>query len=175
QAYERRFPTTPLIPLLVGCEVLSDVTSEDASERITERRFKLIVEAPYLIKKIIGTDFVYFLQRNELDSRGRTLEIESKNETFANRVIVLEKCRYFVHPENSDWTCFEQNAKLDVLSFFGFESTIEKLAMKQYITNISKGKEILEHYVEVLREEGVTYVPPWSPPEKKELSDELSK
>lgn len=54
-----------------------------------------------------------------------------------------------VHPENPDWTCFEQNAELDVKSFFGFESTIEKLAMKQYITNISKGKEILEHYVEV--------------------------
>uniref|UniRef100_A0A8D9A6R2 SEC14-like protein 1 n=1 Tax=Cacopsylla melanoneura TaxID=428564 RepID=A0A8D9A6R2_9HEMI len=175
-AYERRFPTTPLIPLLVGCEVLSDAYSEDSAERITERRFKLIVEAPYLIKKIISTDFVYFLQRNELDARARTLEIESKNETFSNRVIVLEKCRYFVHPENSDWTCFEQNAELDVRSFFGFESTIEKLAMKQYITNISKGKEILEHYIEVLREEGITYIPPWKPPEtKNEVCDELSK
>lgn len=173
-AYERRFPTTPLIPLLVGCEVLLDEYSDDRGERFTERRFKLIVEAPYLIKKIIGVDFVYFLQRNELDSKNRTLEIESKNETFSNRVIVLEKCRYFVHPENPDWTCFEQNAELDVKSFFGFESTIEKLAMKQYITNISKGKEILEHYVEVLREEGVTHVPMWKPPENEEVSDELS-
>ncbi|KAI5694538.1 hypothetical protein M8J76_006004 [Diaphorina citri] len=174
-AYERRFPTCPLIPLLVGCEVLSDETSEDTSERITERRFKLIVEAPYLIKKIIGVDFVYFLQRNELDWRNRTLEIESKNETFSNRVIVLEKCRYFVHPENPDWTCFEQNAELDVKSFFGFENTIEKLAMKQYITNISKGKEILEHHVEVLKGEGITHVPQWQPPKNMEICDELNK
>lgn len=43
-----------------------------------------------------------------------------------------------VHPENSDWTCFEQTASLDIKSFFGFESTVEKIAMKQYSQNISK-------------------------------------
>lgn len=43
-----------------------------------------------------------------------------------------------VHPENSEWTCFEQTATLDIKSFFGFESTVEKIAMKQYSQNISK-------------------------------------
>ena len=43
-----------------------------------------------------------------------------------------------VHPENPDWTCFEQTASLDVKSFFGFESTVEKIAMKQYSASISK-------------------------------------
>jgi hypothetical protein len=49
-----------------------------------------------------------------------------------------------VHPDNSEWTCFEQSASLDVKSFFGFESTVEKLAVKQYSANLAKGKEILE-------------------------------
>ncbi len=43
-----------------------------------------------------------------------------------------------VHPENEDWTCFEQTASLDIKSFFGFESTAEKIAMKQYGSSIKK-------------------------------------
>lgn len=43
-----------------------------------------------------------------------------------------------VHPENPEWTCFEQDASLDIKSFFGFESTVEKIAMKQYTANIKK-------------------------------------
>ena len=50
-------------------------------------------------------------------------------------------CVYFlfqVHTDNSQWTCFEQSASLDIKSFFGFESTVEKIAMKQYTANIKK-------------------------------------
>lgn len=43
-----------------------------------------------------------------------------------------------VHPENSEWTCFEQTASLDIKNFFGFENSMEKLAMKQYAQNIAK-------------------------------------
>lgn len=43
-----------------------------------------------------------------------------------------------MHPENGDWTCFEQTASLDIKSFFGFESTAEKIAMKQYASSIKK-------------------------------------
>lgn len=48
------------------------------------------------------------------------------------------KINFEVNQENPDWTCFEQTASLDVKSFFGFESAVEKLAMKQYAANISK-------------------------------------
>lgn len=43
-----------------------------------------------------------------------------------------------IHPENPEWTCFEQSASLDIKNFFGFENSIEKLAMKQYAQNIAK-------------------------------------
>lgn len=54
QAYEKRFPTCPQIPVFVGCEVVKDEESPDGSVRKTERRCKLIVEAPYLLKKVGG-------------------------------------------------------------------------------------------------------------------------
>ncbi|KAK0160330.1 hypothetical protein PV328_007754 [Microctonus aethiopoides] len=133
---------------------------------MTERRCKLNVEAPYILKKIIGVDFVYFIQKNVLDRRNSVLEIEAWNESFSTRVTVIEKCRYFVHPGNPEWTCFEQNASLDIKNFLGFENSMEKLAMKQYAQNISKGKEIIEYFIGELKEQGVTYVEPWVDPEK---------
>lgn len=75
------------------------------------------------------------------------------NWTFAKKVIAAlstsmccpGRCAFWntvfhwqVHPENEDWTCFEQSASLDIKSFFGFESTVEKIAMKQYTSNIKK-------------------------------------
>lgn len=52
QAYERRFPTCPQIPVFVGCEVMLDEESKDGAIRTTERRCKLNVEAPYILKKV---------------------------------------------------------------------------------------------------------------------------
>ncbi|MCJ8729985.1 hypothetical protein PDJAM_G00114160 [Pangasius djambal] len=162
-AYERRFPTCHLIPMFVASDVLSEETSEDNSTHKIERRCKLDVDAPRLLKRIAGVDYVYFIQKNALNRRERTLHIESHNETFSNRVIIHELCCYSVHPENEDWTCFEQSASLDIKSFFGFESTVEKIAMKQYANSIKKGKEIIEYYLRELEEEGITHVPRWSP------------
>uniref|UniRef100_A0A3B4A7L5 Uncharacterized protein n=1 Tax=Periophthalmus magnuspinnatus TaxID=409849 RepID=A0A3B4A7L5_9GOBI len=162
-AYERRFPTCHLIPMFVASDVVSEETSEDDSTHKIERRCALDVDAPRLLKRIAGVDYVYFIQRNTLNRKERTLHIESHNETFSNRVIIHETCCYSVHPENEDWTCFEQTASLDIKSFFGFESTVEKIAMKQYAGSIKKGKEIIEFYLKELEDEGITHVPRWLP------------
>jgi len=66
-----------------------------------------------------------------------------------------------VYPENPEWTCFEQSASLEVSHFWGFEGVVEKLAVKHYSQNIKKGKEIIEHYINVLKEEGITHIPPF--------------
>ncbi|KAG8276476.1 hypothetical protein J6590_064641 [Homalodisca vitripennis] len=51
-AYERRFPTCKLIPVVLACDITSDTTSADGAVRVTERRCKLNVDAPFLIKKV---------------------------------------------------------------------------------------------------------------------------
>ncbi|XP_043945405.1 SEC14-like protein 5 isoform X2 [Protopterus annectens] len=162
-AYEKRFPTCPLIPVFLGSEILSEYKTEDGSIHMVERCCKLNVDAPRLLKKIAGVEYVYFIQKNSLNWKERTLLIEAHNETFANRILVNERCSYSVHPENEEWTCFEQSASLDIRSFFGFESTVEKIAMKQYTMNIKKGKEVIEHYLNELISQGITYIPRWTP------------
>lgn len=160
-AYEKRFPTCKMIPVFIGSDVTSEFKSDDGAEHVIERRCKLNVDCPYILKKIAGVDFVYFIQKNSLDRRNRTLKIEARNESFSSRIVINENCTYTVHPENPDWTCFEQFASLDVKSFFGFESTVEKIAMKQYSLNIGKGKEVIEHYINELLSEGVTRIEPF--------------
>uniref|UniRef100_A0A8C7WK95 PRELI/MSF1 domain-containing protein n=1 Tax=Oryzias sinensis TaxID=183150 RepID=A0A8C7WK95_9TELE len=161
-AYVRRFPKCALIPMFVDSEVINQSRSQDGSVLVTERRCTIDVDAPRLLKRIAGVEFLYFIQKNTLNYRNRTLHIEVHNETFSNRVIVREFCSYTVHPENEDWTCFEQAASLDIKSFFGFESTAEKIAMKQYASSIKKGKEIIEHHLRELQEEGLTHIPRWT-------------
>ncbi|CAG7668652.1 unnamed protein product [Allacma fusca] len=160
-AYERRFPTCPMIPIFVSSDIVVDQKAEDGSQHLIERRCKLNVDAPYLLKKIAGVDFVYFIQKNTLDLKARALKIEAYNESFATRVIINEVCNYFVHPENPEWTCFDQSASLEIKSFFGCEHLVEKLAIKQYSANIAKGKEIIEFFIDQLKQEGITYVAPW--------------
>ncbi|KAM9100606.1 SEC14-like protein 5 isoform X1 [Sarcophilus harrisii] len=162
-AYEKRFPTCPQIPVFLGSEIIHESKSQDGSIHIVERSCKLTVDAPRLLKKIAGVEYVVFVQKNVLNRKDRTLLIEAHNETFANRVIVHENCSYTVHPENDEWTCFEQSASLDIKSFFGFENAVEKIAMKQYTANIKKGKEVIEYYLNELISQGISHIPRWTP------------
>lgn len=117
-ACERRFPACPLILMFVDSDTVNEFKSEDGAIYVIERCCKLDVDAPRLLQNIAGFGYVYFVQKNSLNSWERTLHIEAHNETFSSR--------YTVHPENKDWTCFEQSASLDIKSFFDFESTMEK-------------------------------------------------
>ncbi|CAH1794678.1 unnamed protein product [Owenia fusiformis] len=163
-AYEKRFPTCKMIPVFLGSDTLSEYKSDDGAIHVIERRCRLNVDAPYLLKKIAGVEHVNFIQKNSLDLRSRVLVINAYNESFSSKVTINENCKYSVHPDNPNWTCFEQDASLDIKSFFGFESTVEKLAMKQYTTNIKKGKQVIEYFLNELEEEGITFIPIWTEP-----------
>lgn len=162
-AYELRFPTCDMIPIVRETEILDEAVDEVTGIHMIDRRAKLNVDAPYLLKKVIGIDFLLFRQKNTLDRANRTLRIDAWNESFSTRVEIQELCIYSVHPENPDWTCFEQSADLDIKSFFGFEGTAEKLAIKEYSASIGKSKDIMEHYIKVLADRGITQVNIWQP------------
>jgi len=96
-----------------------------------------------------------------LNLRDRTLKIEAWNESFSSRLGIKENCYYSVHPDNPNWTLFEQDARLDITSFYGFEVVVEKVAIKAYTLNLKKGKEIIMHYINELIAEGKTFFPPF--------------
>ncbi len=46
--------------------------------------------------QLVGVDYVLFHQKNDLNLKNRTLDIEVKNESFSNRITLTERCRYYV-------------------------------------------------------------------------------
>lgn len=155
------------MPIVLDCIVTED--NVDGPRRHTKRRCKLQVDAPYIFKKIIGVDVAYFMQQNFLDLKDRKLTIEATNETFSSRIKIFERCRYYVHPENPDWTCFDQSAKIEITNFFGFENQMEKVGMKQYTQLTLKGKEIIEYFIDELTAEGITEVEVWKDPDGSDI------
>ncbi|EMP26841.1 SEC14-like protein 5, partial [Chelonia mydas] len=138
-AYEKRFPTCPEIPVFLGSEILQESKSDDGAVHIVERSCKLNVDAPRLLKKIAGVEYVFFIQKNTVNWKERTLLIEAHNETFANRVVVLETCSY----------------------------SVKILSRGIALSNASlhfQGKEVIEHYLKELISQGITFIPRWTPP-----------
>lgn len=52
QAYEKRFPTCPLIPVFLGSEILGEWRSVDGAVHTVERSCRLRVDAPRLLRKV---------------------------------------------------------------------------------------------------------------------------
>ncbi|KAF1744397.1 hypothetical protein MXB_4136 [Myxobolus squamalis] len=149
EAYHKRYPKCDLIPEMLESVVTYDFVSEDKSLIVTERRFKMSIEAPYLLKKICGVDHFYCIGRNSLNRVDRTLLIESRNETFSTNVSAFETCKFSASPNNSDHTIFEQKACLEMKHFYGFESLAEKVCIKAYTKSFNK----------LLQRDGITHVP----------------
>ena len=60
RAYELRFPTCDMIPIIKETEVIEEDLSQDTAVHMVGRRAKLNVEAPYLLKKLMGVEFLLF-------------------------------------------------------------------------------------------------------------------
>ena len=60
KAYEMRFPTCDMIPIIKETEILEEDLSADEAVHMIDRRAKLNVEAPYLLKKLMGVEFLLF-------------------------------------------------------------------------------------------------------------------
>ena len=74
--------------------IVEEEVSADGSVLMVDRRAKLNVDAPYLLKKMMGVEFLLFRQRNTKDLRARELRIEAWNESFDTRVEINEYCVY---------------------------------------------------------------------------------
>lgn len=81
---------------------MEEEVSADGSVLMVDRRAKLNVDAPYLLKKMMGVEFLLFRQRNTKDLRARELRIEAWNESFDTRVEINEYCVYRYLSSNID-------------------------------------------------------------------------
>ena len=69
QAYEKRFPTCKMIPVFLGSDIMAEFKSKDGAEHVVERRCRLNVDAPYILKKASWV-FVYYKYK-QFDANNR--------------------------------------------------------------------------------------------------------
>lgn len=115
----------------------------------------------------LGAEHAVFIQEDVLDAQNRTLKIEIVNEALISKVEIREKCCYYAHPRNPNWTCFEQMATANIKKInLNIEHCIKELedmveiGVKQYIQFLLKGREIIEFFIKKLKSEGVAYDSP---------------
>ena len=75
RAYEMRFPTCEEIPIVLETDIIEEEVDEENGVHVIDRRAKLNIDAPYLLKKLMGVEFLLFRQRNTLDKKNRVLRI----------------------------------------------------------------------------------------------------
>jgi len=173
RAYDLRFPTSHLMPLVIETEILDEISDEDTGEKTIIRQAKTVIDAPYLIKKLIvkyndGNDYLLLKQKNVLDRRNRTLTTEAWNESFPGQLDFHENCKYFVHPENPEWTCLEKTFKLEVKNLYKIEGIVEKIAFLKYQATNNESKNIIEYHIKELEKQGITHIPIWTQTERTE-------
>ncbi len=75
RAYEMRLPTCDMIPVVRETEILEEEGSADScSVHVIDRRAKLSIDVPYLLKKLMGVEFLIFRQKNTKVCAGGNLE-----------------------------------------------------------------------------------------------------
>jgi len=145
EAYEKRFDGEngcPDIPIIKKLDIIENDVHKNGHTIV--RRCMIQPEIPGMLRRMMGIDQIFFCQKNVLDLSARRLEITAWNESFDNRVTVEEKCIYYAEGNR---TKFSQSAKLKIHSFWGLESTVEKLMISQYKSSMKQGKEILEKHL----------------------------
>ena len=55
------------IPVVKETEILEEEVSSDGAVQMIDRRAKLAIDVPYLLKKLMGVEHLLFRQKNTLD------------------------------------------------------------------------------------------------------------
>jgi len=153
-AYMRRFPSHPRIPILLSSEILEETHNEDNTKVIYLRKSTLNIEAPSWVKMLIGLKVFVFMQTVTIDKKEKYLTIESHNETLKDTVKMHEICSYKQHPDNSNWTYFSQTATFELQrTFFGIETLVEKLCRQSYLNNTKNGRDVDREFIKEILDE----------------------
>ena len=91
RAYEMRFPTCEEIPIVLETDIIEEEVDEENGVHVIDRRAKLNIDAPYLLKKLMGVEFLLFRQRNTLDKKNRVLRIGKYYVASQSRLRKLKK------------------------------------------------------------------------------------
>lgn len=86
------------------------------------------------------------MEDSTIDPLNKKMVLQSRNISYADLLQLEETCTYTTHPENNQWTHFSQDAKITA-SPFGIKGKIESYCRDKFVSNATKGREIMEQAI----------------------------
>lgn len=103
--------------------------------------------------KIVGSDGIgHASEHSTVDPKNKTMELKTRNLTFCNMITIDETLVYSPHPEDKNKTCLKQEAVINVKGI-PFGSYIESFVCDNISKNASKGREAMDHVINVIQME----------------------
>ncbi|CAL4210632.1 unnamed protein product, partial [Meganyctiphanes norvegica] len=141
QAVWRKYPN-PINPAVVGTDVLDRRVVQGVlhTHRLISSRWGL----PIWAQKILGADRIcYGYEQSKVDPTERTMEMQTKNVTFASTVSMDERLVYSPDPSNEDQTVLRSET---IITVHGVPLTdyMESFLINSVSRNSFKGRDALE-------------------------------
>eukprot|EP00474_Spongospora_subterranea_P001320 CRZ01778.1 hypothetical protein [Spongospora subterranea] len=152
QAYQQRFENLPhpRIPALLGAEFDNFAYEPSSQELSWVVLGQVDVPVASWVKKLSGCSHCIFRTINTINYSARTLKIRITNDDFRHIAVVEESNCFRVHPENDQWTEYEQVSRLTIRSLLGMQSQVEGIVMKSYSENYEAGRSVDNEFIQKL-------------------------
>eukprot|EP00475_Leptophrys_vorax_P022681 TRINITY_DN3089_c0_g1_i1.p1 TRINITY_DN3089_c0_g1~~TRINITY_DN3089_c0_g1_i1.p1 ORF type:complete len:227 (-),score=67.89 TRINITY_DN3089_c0_g1_i1:187-867(-) len=151
QGYQERFRNLPhpKIPTLVGADVEQYQFDSDSKECLSwVIKGYIRPEFPSWMMRLARIDTITFITENKVDHANKTFTIRIRNDSYKRVFEVNEIVTFTVHPENPEWTLYQQKSELRILVWLaGFEQQAQKVVMEKYLDGYQEGRETDEDFI----------------------------
>jgi hypothetical protein len=161
QAYQERFRNLPhpKIPSLTAMELENFSICSSNEHKVDQNDDDELVvswigkghikpDLPSWILRWVKLDDVVFITENKVDHKNKKFTIRIRNESFQKIFEVNEEVAFSVHPENSEWTLYQQRSEFKILVWLaGFESSAQNAVLKKYVEGYQEGRDTDEAYI----------------------------
>ncbi|WOK91997.1 hypothetical protein Cni_G00688 [Canna indica] len=114
---------------------------------------------PFLLRRVLGQEAVvcHCVESTEVNARGRTMEIVTRNASLRGLLEVEERSFYWPHPERpKEWTAFRQETSIRCKPLAAVAAVAEKVEQRcaeRFQQNSVKGREVVERICKYLEAE----------------------
>lgn len=143
----------PLLSHVVEVNIVKRGVDQEGGQLLTTRAITVNAPGPWWLQRLMGTNVCQCIEESVVDNGKRTLDMVTRNVTLKDFVDVEEKCSYFAHPDNSDWTLFRQETNITCASVPALKSMAEKIEQKcaeKFQQNSARGREVVEFVCKAL-------------------------
>ncbi|ERN11742.1 hypothetical protein AMTRI_Chr03g139390 [Amborella trichopoda] len=144
---------TPYLSHILEVDTLNRSLDHETGRLHTTRAITVHAPGPRWIQRLIGQEICRCVETSTVDPKSKFMESTAKNVSLRRFIEVEEKCMYRPHPENPNWTLFEQKTSIKCSPLSTLASMAERIehrCAERFLQNSVKGREVMERICKYL-------------------------